>query len=787
MTLPQPHLLPGALLAHPDALLVVRQPTAPPKPAPGQPGSATEYVQPTPEIFVAIVRDADLVAGDTPSPGWRVLAFNGHVDLGTGIRTSLAQIVAEELDVPLSRLDMVLGHTSAAPNQGPTIASASIQISAVPLRRAAAQAREHLLMLAAQRWNLPRDALCVRDGVVQAQDLDDRKRRQGRHDDGDTTHHNNAAPHCPQPLSYGDLLAGQHIRLTLAAPDAAVRLKPASEYRIVGQGVARVDIPAKATGELSFVHDVRVPGMRHGRVVRPPHPGRDAGDFIGRTLIDVDRASVAHLPGNVQVVVQGDFIGVVADREEQAIAALRALKVRWQPIPPAPDLSDVAAAIHANPARARPLIEDGDVDAACARATTHLRRRYVWPYQMHASIGPSCAVADFRDGRLTVWTGTQNPHMLRTDLDRLLNLGEGRIDLIRLEAAGCYGRNCADDVCADAALLSMAVGAPVRVQLTREQEHQWEPKGTGQLMDVGAAIDAQGNLLAVDFAVRYPSNDAPLLALLLTGAVSGEPRTLEMGDRTAAPPYRYAARRVVCHDMPPIVRSSWLRGVSALPNSFAHDCMIDELAEAASADPVEYRLRNLDDARAVALIDATARQAGWQARAAGTRGKPDADGLLRGRGIAYARYVHSKFPGFGAAWAAWVIDLCVDPTTGRVRAERIVVGQDTGMIVNPAGVRHQVHGNVIQTLSRCLIEKVAFDQAGVASREWGGYPIIGFKDVPAIDVLLMPRQDEPPMGAGESASVPGPAAIANALFDATGKRFYEAPFTPDAVLAVLAA
>ncbi|MDX3987988.1 MAG: molybdopterin-dependent oxidoreductase [Achromobacter sp.] len=787
MPLPQPHLLPGALLAHPDALLVVREPSAPPKPAPGQPGSATEYVQPTPEIFVAIVRDAGLVAGDTPSPGWRVLAFNGHVDLGTGIRTSLAQIVAEELDVPLSRLDMVLGHTSAAPNQGPTIASASIQISAVPLRRAAAQAREHLLMLAAQRLGVPRDALCVRDGVVQVRDQQDRRPRQGRHDDGDTTHHNNAAPHCPQALSYGDLLAGQHIRLTLAAPDAPVRLKPASEYRIVGQGVARVDIPAKATGELSFVHDVRVPGMRHGRVVRPPHPGRDAGDFIGQCLIDVDRASVAHLPGNVQVVVQSDFIGVVADREEQAIAAMRALKVRWKPIAPAPDLSDVAAAIHANPARARPLIEDGDVDAACAQAATHLRRRYVWPYQMHASIGPSCAVADFRDGRLTMWTGTQNPHMLRTDLDRLLNLGEGQIDLIRLEAAGCYGRNCADDVCADAALLSMAVGAPVRVQLTREQEHQWEPKGTGQLMDVGAAIDAQGNLLAVDFAVRYPSNDAPLLALLLTGAVSGDPRTLEMGDRTAAPPYRYAARRVVCHDMPPIVRSSWLRGVSALPNSFAHDCMIDELAEAAGADPVEYRLRNLDDARAVALIDATARQAGWHARAAGSRGQPDADGLLRGRGIAYARYVHSKFPGFGAAWAAWVIDLCVDPGTGRVRVERIVVGQDTGMIVNPAGVRHQVHGNVIQTLSRCLIEKVSFDDAGVASREWGGYPIIGFKDVPAIDVLLMPRQDEPPMGAGESASVPGPAAIANALFDATGTRFYEAPFTPDAVLAVLAA
>ncbi|WP_454669848.1 molybdopterin cofactor-binding domain-containing protein [Achromobacter kerstersii] len=761
MPLPQPHHLSPALLAHADALLVVREPTAPPKPAPGQPGTATDYVQATPEIFVAVVADGSRVSDG--GAGWRVLAFNGHVDLGTGIRTSLAQIVAEEIDVPMARLDMVLGHTNAAPNQGPTIASASIQISAVPLRRAAAQAREHLMQLAAERWNLPRDALRLRDGVVRPRSNDD-----------------------PRQLDYGELLAGQHIRLTLAPPDQPVRLKPASDYRIVGQGVARVDIPAKATGELSFVHDVRVPGMRHGRVVRPPHPGRDAGDFIGRCLIDVDQDSVAHLPGNVQVVAQGDFIGVVADREEQAIAAMRALKVRWKPVPPAPQLDDLAAAIRTNPSKARPLIEDGDVDAVCAQAATHLRRTYVWPYQMHASIGPSCAVADFCDGRLTVWTGTQNPHMLRTDLDRLLKLGEGQIELIRLEAAGCYGRNCADDVCADAALLSRAVGAPVRVQLTREQEHQWEPKGTGQLMDVGAAIDAQGELLAYDFAVRYPSNDAPLLALLLTGAIPGEPRTLEMGDRTAAPPYRYANRRVVCHDMPPIVRSSWLRGVSALPNSFAHDCMIDELAEAAGADPVDYRLRNLDDARAVALIDATAKHAGWQPRTPGSRGKPDADGVLHGRGVAYARYVHSKFPGFGAAWAAWVIDLSVDAATGRLRVQRIVVGQDTGMVINPDGVRHQIHGNVVQTLSRCLLEKVDFDQAGVSSREWGGYPIIGFKDLPAIDVLQMPRQDEPPMGAGESASVPGPAAIANALFDATGRRFYEAPFTPESVRAALA-
>ncbi|MGE8317317.1 MAG: molybdopterin cofactor-binding domain-containing protein [Comamonas sp.] len=752
----QPQALHQQLLASPGTLLVVRQPAPPPRPAPGQPGTASDYVQPTPEVFVAVLAD------DSAPQGWRALAFNGHVDLGTGIRTALAQIVAEELEVPLACLEMVLGHTAAAPNQGPTIASASIQISAVPLRRAAAQAREQLLELAAQHWSVSAGLLQARDGMV-------------RFAEGSDT----------REISYGQLLKNQQLQLTLAPPEQEVKLKPASDYRIVGRGAARVDIPAKATGELSFVHDVRVPGMRHGRVVRPPHPGRDGGDFIGHCLIAVDRASVAHLPGNVQVVAEGDFVGVVADREEQAIAAMRALRVQWRSVPPAPDLSDVAGALRAQPARHRPLVDQGDVDGAFAGAATTLRRSYAWPYQMHASIGPSCAVADFRDGRLTVWSGTQNPHMLRTDLDRLLQLGEGQIDIVRLEAAGCYGRNCADDVCADAALLSMAVDAPVRVQLTREQEHQWEPKGTGQLMDVSAAIDAQGELLAYDFAVRYPSNDAPLLALLLTGRIPGEPRTLEMGDRTAVPPYRYASQRIACHDMAPLVRASWLRGVSALPNSFAHDCMIDELAQAAGADPVDYRLRHLDDQRAAELIAATAEQAGWQRGQCGSRGQPGADGLLHGRGVAYARYVHSRFPGFGAAWAAWVIDLSVEPASGRISLRRVVVGQDTGMVVNPDGVRHQVHGNVIQTLSRSLIERVAFDAQGVASREWGGYPIIGFRDLPPIEVLLMPRQDEPPMGAGESASVPGPAAIANALFDATGRRFYAAPFTPEAVRAGL--
>ncbi|WP_260986346.1 xanthine dehydrogenase family protein molybdopterin-binding subunit [Bordetella genomosp. 13] len=739
-----PRALHQGLLADAGALLVVRDPAPGARPAPGQPGAASDYVRATPDIFVAVLADG------------RVQAFNGHVDLGTGIRTALAQIVAEELDVDLARVRMVLGHTEAAPNQGPTIASATIQISAVPLRRAAAQARGHLVQRAAQRLGADAASLVVDDGVVASPD--------GRR------------------IDYWTLLREGGAMLRLADD---VPLKPAAQYRIVGKSTARVDIPAKATGEPVYVHDVRVPGMLHGRVVRPPYAGRDTGAFVGHSLIEADAASVAGLPGVVQVVVQGDFVGVVAQREEQAVRAARQLRVRWRAVPPAPPLDDLAAALKAQPATLRPLKEEGDVETALAQGES-LSRQYVWPYQMHASIGPSCAVADFRPEGLTVWSGTQNPHMLRIDLDRLLGLGEGHIEVVRMEAAGCYGRNCADDVCADAALLSRAVGAPVRVQLSREQEHAWEPKGAAQLMEVRGALDPHGNLAAYDFATRYPSNDAPLLALLLTGTVDAGPRVLEMGDRTAVPPYRYPHQRIVCHDVPAIVRAAWLRGVSALPNSFAHDCFIDELAERAGRDPVEFRLHHLDDARAADLLRAVARRAGWQAGAAGSRGQPGDDGLLHGRGVAYARYVHSKFPGFGAAWAAWVVDLCVDPATGRIRVRRVVVGQDTGMMVNPDGVRHQVHGNVIQTLSRTLKERVTFTEAGVTSLEWGAYPIVGFLEVPEVDVVLMPRQDEPPMGAGESASVCGPAALANALYDATGRRWREPPFTPERILASLA-
>ena len=681
-----------------------------------------------------------------------VSAYNGHVDLGTGIRTALGQIVAEELDVSFARVVVVLGDTSEVPNQGATIASETIQITAVPLRNAAAQARQFLVARAAEWLELPVAELAIEDGLVRGKDN--------------------------RSVSYGELLAGEDIRLELS-DDVAV--KDVSAYSIVGQSVPRVDLPAKATGELVYVHDVRVPGMLHGRVVRPPYAGVDAGPFVGTSLIDVDEASVRHIPGLVAVVRIGDFVGVVAEREENAIKAAAQLKASWKKTPTLPDLADIETALRAHPSTPRTLIDKGDVDVAIAAAAKPMQRTYVWPYQMHASIGPSCAVADFRDGNIRVWSGTQNPHILRTDLALLIEKPEAEIDVIRLEAAGCYGRNCADDVSADALLLSRAVGRPVRVQLTREQEHAWEPKGTAQLMDINGGMNADGGVAAYDFATRYPSNGAPTLALLLTGRLTPDPAVSEMGDRTAIPPYDYENMRVVANDMPPIVRASWFRGVSALPNSFAHESYIDEIATEAGVDPIEYRLRYLKDKRAIDLVHAVAERAGWKPRPAWQ--EPEAEGdVVRGRGFAYALYVHSKFPGYGAAWSAWIADVAVNKATGDVSVTRVVAGQDSGLMINPEGVRHQIHGNVIQSTSRALMEEVSFDRNSVTAREWGAYPIIKFPDVPKIDVLMLPRQDQPPLGVGESASVPSAAAIANAIFDATGVRFRELPFTPERIL-----
>lgn len=714
-------------------LLVLRTPAPPVPPAHGQPPAVLANPAEGDEIVLAVWDDGS------------VTGLHGHVDLGTGLRTALAQIVAEELSLALAQVEMRMGNTASVPNQGATIASASIQIHAAPLRAAAALARAWLV-----------DAAGGAAIDVQA------------------------------------LLRGRHIELHLPADVRDVPVKDPADYTTVGRSMPRVDIPAKASGAEVFVHDKRLPGMLHGRVVRPPYAGVDAGEFVGNTLESVDEASIAHIPGVRRVVVIRDFVGIVAEREEQAEAAMRALKVAWKPWPGMPALNDLEYALRTNPATQRVLVDEGDVRTSIAGSAQRLQRDYVWPYQLHASIGPSCALADWHDDAgdgaagITVWAGTQNPHVLRADLAKLLALPDTAVDVFRMEAAGCYGRNAADDVAADAALLSRAVGAPVRVQLTREQEHLWEPKGAAQLMEIDGALAADGSIAAYDFQTSYPSNGATTLALLLTRTVEPVAVAYEMGDRTAVPPYTVPNLRVVANDMAPILRASWLRGVSALPNSFAHESYVDELATAAGVDPVDYRLRHLKDERAAELVRLTAARAGWIEHTKPQQQAPQGE-LLKGQGFAYARYSHSKFPGFSAAWAAWVADVEVNRVTGDVHVSRVVVGHDAGTMINPAGVRHQVHGNVLQTTSRALKERVEIEPSAnvPAAREWGSYPILSFREVPVVEVMLMPRPGEAPLGAGESSSVPGTAAIANAIFDATGVRFREPPFTPEVVRAAL--
>ena len=701
-----------------------------------------------PEVFLLLAADGSITA------------FNGHVDLGTGVRTALAQIVAEELDVALESVNMVLGDTKRTPDQGATIASETIQVSAVPLRQAAAQARLFLLGLAAQRLRAEISTLRTVDACVVSEAID----RQAK-------------------LSFATLLEGRCDRLELSSN---VPVKSVADYRVVGRSVQRVDIAAKATGAEVYVHDVRVAGMLHGRVVRPPYVGLDSGPFVGTSLIKVDESSVAGIAGVIAVVVIRDFVGIVAEREEQAAEAAQRLRVAWRPATAAPDMQDVHAALGAQPSLPRTLLDQGSVDRRLEEAGTRMPRTYLWPYQLHGSIGPSCAVADFHGDQLTVWSGSQNPMPLRADLALLLQMPASQIELIRLEAAGCYGRNCADDVTADAALLSRAVGRPVRVQLTREQEHVWEPKGAAQIMKVDGGLAADGTVSAYDFSTCYPSNMAPTLALLLTGAVAPVAVVSDMGDRTAIPPYQFDHMRVVVNDMAPLVRASWLRGVSAMPNTFAHECYIDELAAAATTDPVEFRLRHLRDQRAIDLIKEVVQRADWQARTA-PRMEQIAPSRRRGQGVAYAQYIHGKFPGTAAAWSAWVAEVEVDLDSGEVQVSRVVVGQDTGLAINPAGIQHQIHGNVIQSISRTLKEEVSFDGSLPINREWGSYPVLRFTELPVIHVVMMSRPQEPPLGAGESASVPSAAAIANAIFDATGVRMREPPFTPERVRASLRA
>jgi nicotinate dehydrogenase subunit B len=672
--------------------------------------------------------------------------YNGHVDLGTGIETALAQIVAEELDLPLTAVRIILGDTALTPDQGPTIASETIQVAAIPLRIAAAQLRLYLVNAAAHRFGVPADEIVTENSILCWRD---------------------------KSCNYRELIGNETVLLKL---DRTTRVKDCADYRLVGKTTGRRDLPDKLRGIHSYIHDVDVAGMVHGHVVRPPYAGRDSGAFIGRSLISYDEAVVRNLPGFIAIVRHEDFLGVVAERADQAQSIAEALPTQWHLPPHIPDMSNLRQTLKDHPSSPRVVDRSGEFAQAIQESDIARERTYLWPYHEHGSIGPSCSVVDWNDGAPVVWSGTQNPHMLRADLAVLADIAPDNIEIRRYQAAGCYGRNCADDVCGDALLLSRATGLPVRVQLTRAQEHLWEPKGAAQLMEVKGGLKS-GSLHAYALDSWYPSNRGPNLSLLLTGRISPEPYASDMGDRTIVPPYRVPNKCITVHDMAPIVRASWMRGVSALPNTFAHESFIDEMAFEAGEDPVAFRLRHLDVPREADLVRRTAEQAGWDERS-GPRLRREGR-MAFGQGFAFATYVHGTFPGTAAASSAWVVDVTVDLETGEVTLSRIFIGQDQGLVINPDGVRQQIHGNAIQTASRVLVEDVTFDAISATPQSWAAYPIQTFPSVPDIQTMLIERPGDPPLGVGESAAVPSAAAIANAIFDATGVRMREVPFTPE--------
>jgi nicotinate dehydrogenase subunit B len=684
-------------------------------------------------------------------PDGAVTAFSGKVELGTGVRTALAQIVAEELDVPFERVHMVMGDTARTPDEGFTAGSMTIHSSGSALRLAAAEARRALLEMASERLDADIAELTVKDGVVSVTRGPERS------------------------VSYAELMGGRLFdrQVTGDAP-----LKPPQEYRLVGLAVPRVDIPAKFTGQQSFVQDFAVPGMLHARLVRPPS--------ASAKLVALDESSVKDVPGLVKVVRQGNFVGVVAEREEQAIQAAQLLKVEWSETPSMPAMKDLFTYLRSQTTQDTVLKDDGEVEAVIARSPRQVRAEYHQPYHAHASIGPSCAVADVSQGQVTVWCSTAGPYPMRGVLAQLTGLPAEKVHVMHMEGAGSYGQNGADDAAADAVVLSQAVDRPVRLQWTRQDEFVWEPKAPAMVMEVRAGLDGQGNITAWDYHVWSPSHvaRARVAAQLVTAQlIAGQPAPagrFSLGaERNAPTNYTFPRQRITVHFLPTSpLRTSALRSLGGAENTFANESFMDELAAAAGVDALEFRLRHLDDPRAIDVIHAAAEKAGWESRPSP---QPWRQGTMDGRGLAFARYENEE------ALVACIAEVQVDPDSGLVSVRRIIVAHDCGLIINPNGLKNQIEGNVIQSLSRALKEEVQFDEYRIRSVDWESYPILKFSEVPPVEIVLLNRPDQPALGAGEPATVTTAAAVANAIYDAAGIRLRQVPFTPAKVKAALEA
>jgi CO/xanthine dehydrogenase Mo-binding subunit len=695
-----------------------------------------------------------------------VNVYFGKIDGGQGVDVAIAQMVAEELDVPLKAVKVIMGDTSVTLNQGGASGSNGVMRGGMQMRYAAAEARRVLLDMAAQKLGVATDKLAVNDGVVSVT--------------GDAA----------KKASYADLIGGHFFNVKLEWNgkigndlEAHGKAKPKTpdQYKIVGKSFPRSDIADKLYGEYEYVTDVRLPGMVHGRMIRPP--------VAGAVPVKIDEASIKDIPG-ARVVHIKDFLGVVADKEWDAIKASQKLKVEWSDAkPPFPDMAAVYDAIRKAPARKSEVpTNNGNVEEAFKNAAKVIEAEYEWPYQSHASMGPGCAVVDCKDGEAKVWTGSQKPHYVRDGVAAILELPVEKVQATWAMGPGSYGRNDAGDAAMDAAVLSKAVGKPVRVQWMRNEGHGWDPKAPASIHRARAALDASGKVVAYEFIskgysrVDVNSNESKPRDTL-AGHLLGV--KLQSGDNFGVPgeSYAFENKRIAWDTIaPPLdraspLRTSHLRDPVGPQIHFASESFIDELAAATNSDPIEFRLRYVKNERDAAVIKAAAEKAGWEKRVSPR--KNQTGDKLAGRGFAYATRSGTR--------VAIISEIEVDRSTGKVWARKFTVAHDCGQIINPDTLKRVIEGNIVQSTSRSLWEEVKFDTKMVTSLDWAGYPILDITEAPeTVDIVLIDRPTVAPSGAGEGATRPTAAALANAIFDATGVRIRRAPLTPDRVKSSLA-
>jgi nicotinate dehydrogenase subunit B len=707
-----------------------------------------------------------------------ITAYTGKEELGQGISLAQWQLVAEELSVPMNRIKLIYCDTAFTPDQGVTSGSQShpANFNHTNLAQAGATARQALMQLASQRLGVPVEQLAAKDGVISVK--------------GDPS----------KKATYGELVGGKKFNMVL---DGKAKRKHPSEWTVLGKPIPRPDMPAIATGQFEFVHNVRLPGMLHGRVVRPP--------AIGATVVNVDEGSVANMPGVVKVVVKKNFVGVVAQKPWQAIQAADKLKVSWTPGVGLPSHADFFETLrNQKPTRDVMLVDSKDVDQKLAEAATVVKATYYHPYQKHASMGSSCAVADVQGDKATIYSPTQGVWHQHNTSAMILGLKPENVRVIFRRGSGCYGLNAADAVTYDAAILSQAVGKPVRVQLTRKDEMTSENYGNAFVLDQRAGLDAQGNIIVWDHEAWSPTlGNRPgpgTPGNVITGTLVGfEPDAFN--PRSPAPPPTafnnnsngvpsYVAGRVggvnggtgtvtsersLLHNTKSAFFTGPLRSPARLQNTFTHESFMDELAARVKADPVAYRLRHLSDARLSAVVKAAAKAANWDARPSPKPGN-SRTGIATGRGISCVAYERDN------GFAALVAEVEVHQDSGKIVVKRIVVSNDCGPISNPDGLRNQLEGGALQGMSRALGEEVTWDDQKVTSIDWKTFHSLplGF-EVPKIETVLLNMPDEEATGAGETSITIIAAAIGNAIFDATGARIRQIPFTAERVKAALAA